>query len=124
MRAFFISALLLVALLPFSLGVMNFLGGAAAFVPDAQVTPRLDGQMRFSAVWSMLPFFLTLWIVRNLERAGAVLTIVLCATALAGLARLYSAGIYGLPSPWMGAVIAFEIGVLGFIPWYRHVMRA
>lgn len=122
MRIAFQTTLLLVAALPFSLGLMNFLGGAAAFVPEDVVTPRLDSQMRFSAIWSMLPFFLTLWIVRNLERAGPVLAIILIATALAGMARLYSATIYGLPTPLTAGIIAFEVGVLAFIPWHRRVI--
>jgi len=124
MRRTFQISLLLVAFLPFALGVKNFLGGAQAFVPLELVTPQLDNQLRFSAVWSMLPFFLTLWIVRNLERAGVVLAIVLGATALAGLARLYSISQYGMPEPFRAAAIVLEIGVLLFIPWHRKITSA
>ncbi|MEM7188147.1 MAG: DUF4345 family protein, partial [Pseudomonadota bacterium] len=68
-------------------------------------------------------FFLTIWIVRNLERGGTVLMIVLVATAAAALARILSAMVYGLPDPAMVGIIAFELAVLLFIPWYRVVMR-
>lgn len=122
MRQSFQIALVCAAFLPFVLGVMNVIGGAGAFVPDEQVTARLDSQMRFSAIWSMLPFFITLWIVRHLESAGPVLMITLGATALAGLARLYSAMEYGLPEPLTVGIIAFEIGVLLFIPWHRRAI--
>ncbi|MEL6234541.1 MAG: DUF4345 domain-containing protein [Pseudomonadota bacterium] len=122
MRQTFQITLLSVALIPFVLGAMNFVGGAAAFVPADEVTARLDSQMRFSAIWSMLPFFITLWIVQHLERAGPVLVMTLGATALAGLARAYSATQYGLPEPFTLGIIVFEIGVLLFIPWHRRVI--
>ncbi|MEM9709267.1 MAG: DUF4345 domain-containing protein [Pseudomonadota bacterium] len=124
MRRIFQVSLLVVAFIPFAFGLMNFLGGAAAYLPDDDVTARLDNQMRFSAIWSMLPFLLTLWIVRNLDIAGPVLTIVLCATALAGLARLYSVTHYGLPEPFIAGAITLELGVLLFIPWHRLVVAA
>ena len=115
--------LLLAAFLPFLLGAMSLLQGAARLVPEEVVTASLDGQVRFWGVRSMLPFFLTIWIVRNVERAEAVLVIVLAATALGGIARLLSVTQYGAPAPAIWAVIAFEVGSLLFIPWYRGVMR-
>lgn len=124
MRLTFQITLLFVAFLPFVLGFLTFIHGAVRFVPADMVTAGLDGQMRFSAVRSMLPFFLTIWIVRNLEAAQSVLAIVLAATALGGVARIISAIEYGMPGTATIGVIAFEIGVLMFLPWYRAVLRA
>lgn len=112
-----------VAAIPFILGVMNLIGGAAAFVPPEAISPSLDSQMRFYAVWFMLPFFLTIWIVRNLDVAGPVMLITFGTMALAGCARIFSAMEYGMPDPRMVAAIVIEIGVLLFIPWHRAVMR-
>lgn len=124
MRRTFQTLLLLAAFLPFLLGVMTLLQGAGRWVPEEMVTAKLDSQMRFSAIRSMLPFLLMFWIIRNLERAGTVLTIIIVATALGGVARIISALEYGLPSPMTAGIIAFEIGVLAFIPWYWAVRRA
>lgn len=123
MRFAFQTMLLLVAFLPFLLGAITLFEGALRFVSEDMITAELDNQIRFSAIRSMLPFFLTVWIVRNLEEARAVLAIVLWATAAGGLARVYSAAQYGLPGPTTAGVIALEIGVLLFIPWYRAVVR-
>ena len=123
MRRAFQVTLPLVAFLPFVLGTMTLLQGAARFVPGDMVTATLDSQMRGSAIFSMLPFFLAIWIVRNLERAGTVLFIILGAAAAAGLARLLSAAEYGVPGPAMVGAVLFEIGLLSFIPWYRAVVR-
>ncbi|MEP0068693.1 DUF4345 family protein [Pyruvatibacter sp.] len=122
-RRSFQIALLVVALIPFVLGIMTLMGGAARFLPEEVVTARLDSQLRYYAIYSMLPLIMSIWIVRNLEIAGPVLLITLGATALGGAARLYSATQYGLPEPAMLGIIVFEIGVLLFLPWYRLVMR-
>ncbi len=115
--------LIIVAAIPFVLGVRNLIGGAAAFVPPEAITPALDSQMRFYAVWFMLPLFITIWIVRNLETARPVMQITFGTMALAGCARIISALQYGMPEPTMIVAIAIEIGVLLFLPWHRAVMR-
>jgi len=122
MRRVFQITLLVVAFVPFALGAMTLFEGAVRFVTEDVVTAKLDSQIRFSAVRSMLPFFLTIWIVRNLDHAGSVLVVILGATAAGGLARIVSATQYGLPEPAMAGVIVFEIAVLLFIPWYRVVV--
>lgn len=71
----------------------------------------------------MLPFFLTIWIVANLERASAVLAIVLMATAAGGFARVAAAMQYGAPEPALMGVMALEVAVLLFLPWYHRVVE-
>lgn len=92
-------------------------------VPEDLITAKLDGQIRFWGVRSMLPFLLTIWIVANLEKAYAVLVIVLAATAAGGLARVVAVLVHGAPEPALMGIIAFEIGALLFIPWYVRVVR-
>ncbi len=123
MRRTFQILLLAVAFIPFVLGGMTLVVGAARFVPTENVTAELDNQMRFSAVRSMLPFVLTVWIVLNLDRAGSVLSIVLWATAAGGAARILSVLQYGAPSTATIGVIVLEIGVLAFLPWHRTIVR-
>ncbi|MGD1934957.1 MAG: DUF4345 family protein [Candidatus Phaeomarinobacter sp.] len=121
-RRSFQIALLVVAFIPFVLGIMTLIGGAGRFLSEDVVTARLDSQLRYYAIYSMLPLVMSIWIVRNLEIAGPVLFITLGATALGGAARLYSATLYGLQEPVMIGVIVFEIGILLFLPWYRLVI--
>ena len=87
MRRAFQVTLLFVASLPFLLGSVTLVLGAERFVPLELVTPALDGQLRFYAVFSMLPLLLALWIVRNLDAAAPILLIVLGATALGPSSR-------------------------------------
>ncbi|WP_421858856.1 DUF4345 family protein [Oricola sp.] len=123
MRLAFQVALLVAAFIPFLLGAMSLFQGAARLLPNELITTELDGQVRFWGIRSMLPFLLAIWIVANLEKAYAVLVIILAATAAGGLARAYAAVEYGAPQPALVGVIAFEIGAVLFIPWYRSVMR-
>ena len=123
MRRSFQIALLIVAFLPFALGLLTLTQGAVRFLPAQDVTASLDNQLRFYSVLSLLPFLLAIWIVRNLEQAQPVLMIVLGATAFAGIARIVSISQHGMPEPGMISAIFIELGVLLFIPWYRRLMR-
>lgn len=115
--------LLVFAFIPFALGLMNLITGAAQFMPPEVITASNDSQMRFYAVLFMMPFFITIWIVRNLDIAGPIMAITFGTMALAGVARLYSISQFGLPEPSMIGAIVIEIGVLLFIPWHRAVLR-
>ncbi|MEM6616221.1 MAG: DUF4345 domain-containing protein [Pseudomonadota bacterium] len=116
--------MLTVAAVPLMLGIMNLIGGAAAFVPPEHVNANLDNMLRFYAVWFTLVFFLTIWCVRNLEIARPVMVIMFSVMALGGVARLFSMTQVGLPDVPMLVATAVEIGVLGFIPWHAAVMRS
>lgn len=123
MRRTFQITLLCVAFIPCLLGALSLIYGAARLIPTELITTELDGQIRFWGIRSMLPFFLALWIVTNLDKAYAVLVIVTGATVAGGLARLIAAYKYGTPDPTLMGIIAFELAVLFFIPWYRSVVK-
>lgn len=123
MRKLFQTLLLLAAFVPFVLGGMTLLSGAGRFFPPELVTGQLDGQVRFWGVRSMLPFVLAVWIVLNFERAGTVLSIVVIATAIGGIARLGAVPQFGWPDPALMGVIVFEIAALAFLPWYWALPR-
>lgn len=121
MKRSFQIALIIAGLIPFALGIMNFVGGASLFNQD--FTASLDNQLRFYAIWFTLPIFLAIWIVRNIEIAGPVLRIMFSVMALSALARLYSISQYGLPEPTMIGAMVIEIVFLLFIPWHSAVLR-
>ena len=123
MRRAFQITLLFVAFIPFIMGAMSLIQGAERLVPADLVTTELDGQVRFWGIRSMLPFFLAIWIVMNMERAFTILVIVLGATAAGGLARVAAALKYGAPEPALMGIIAFELATLLFIPWYKRVVQ-
>lgn len=124
MRLAFQITLLCAAFIPFLLGAMSFVQGAERLVPAELITAEMDGQVRFWGIRSMLPFFLTIWIVANLENAFAVLVIVLGATAAGALGRIVAALSYGPIEPALVGIIIFELAVLLFIPWYRRIALA
>lgn len=115
--------MIVLSLVPFSLGVMSLINGAAQFLPPEAIFPEIDNQLRFYSVWFMFPFFITIWIVRNLDIAGPVLAISFGTMALGGLARIYSMIDVGMPEPTVIIATAVELGVLLFIPWHRAVVR-
>jgi len=123
MRRSFQVALLLAAFLPFLLGTMTVFQGAARFVPIETITAAFDGQVRFWGIRSMLPFFLAIWIVRNLDTSGQVLLIVVAATVAGGIARGISVLQYAMPEPMVLGIIAFEVSVFAFVPWRSAVLR-
>lgn len=121
-RALQISMLTL-SFIPFLIGVMNFVNGAAQFLPPDQIFPEIDSQLRFYSVWFMFFFFITIWIVRNLDTAGPVLMIVYGTMGLGGLARLYSMSQLGAPDPVMIGATVVELATPLFILWHRAVVR-
>lgn len=110
------------AFVPFMLGVMIFLNGASWFLPPDQVFPEIDSHLRFNSVWFMFFFFITIWIVRNLDTAGPVMMIVYGSMGLGGIARLYSMSQLGLPDPAMVIAACVELATPLFILWHRAVV--
>ena len=121
-RALQISMLTL-SFIPFLIGVMKFVNGAGQFLPSDQIFPEIDSQLRFYSVWFMFFFFITIWIVRNLDTAGPVMMIVYGTMGLGGLARLYSMSQLGAPDPVMLGATVVELATPLFILWHRAVVR-
>ncbi len=117
-------ALVLAGTIPLILGVLDFVAGASApWLPDGPVSASADNQLRFYAIWFTLPFFLAIWIVRNLERALPIAQIMFGVMFLAGLARLFSVSQVGWPEPPMIGAMVIEIAFVLFIPWIAYVAR-
>ena len=118
-------ALVVAGIIPLILGIMNFLEGASApWLPDAPRTANADNQLRFYAIWFTAPFFLSIWMARNLDRAAPIAVIVFGVMCLAGFARLYSVVQVGWPDPPMiGAMIVEILFIVIFVPWITYVNR-
>jgi len=71
----------------------------------------------------MFFFFITIWIVRNLDTAGPVMMIVYGTMGLGGLARLYSMSQLGAPDPVMVGATVVELATPLFILWQRAVVH-
>lgn len=117
-------SMLTLSFIPFLIGVMNFVNGAGQFLPPDQIFPEIDSQLRFYSVWFMFFFFITIWIVRNLDTAGPVMMIVYGTMGLGCLARLYSMSQLGAPDPVMIGATVVELATPLFILWHRAVARA
>lgn len=117
-------ALIIAGTIPLVLGLTNFLAGASApWVPDGPANASIDNQLRFYAVWFTLPFFMAVWMARNLDRALPIALILFGVMFLAGLARLYSISQVGWPDPPMVAAMVIELVLVLFVPWIAYVTR-
>ncbi|MEM7029186.1 MAG: DUF4345 domain-containing protein [Chloroflexota bacterium] len=116
-------ALILGALGPLMVGITSFTQGAAGYLPTGEVPIQLDAHLRALSIWFTVAFFLILWSVRNLEKAGPVLYIIFVLMALSGTARLYSMWSLGEFDPTTVVAAGVEIGTLIFIPSYATFMR-
>ena len=117
-------ALILAGIVPLILGIMNFLGGANAFWLPAELgTASVDNQLRFYAIWFTAPFFLCIWIARNLDRALPVAMILFGVMFLGGLARVFSITQLGMPDPSMVVAMTVELGFVLFVPWLAYATR-
>lgn len=117
-------ALLIAGTIPLMLGIMNFLAGAeVAWFPEGSVTANADNQLRFYAIWFTAPFFLAIWMVRNLDRALPIAVIMFGVMFLAGLARVFSVTQVGRPDPPMIGGMVIELVFVLFIPWITYVSR-
>ncbi|WP_413785282.1 DUF4345 family protein [Cognatiyoonia sp. IB215446] len=75
------------------------------------------------AIWFTGVFFLCLWVARNINICGPVLTILATLMALAGASRFYTMIEVGeFPTSTLIAGIV-KIAVFLFIPWHRYLLK-
>ena len=108
---------------PLLLGILQLINGAGMFLPAENITPQIDNQIRFGAVWFMAASFLAWWMIPRVEQHGALFKIVFFTMAGAGVARLLSIYLIGAPDPQMVGAAIFEIALLALIPWQAAVAR-
>ena len=112
-----------VAVTPLVVGGLNLWFGAAMHMPAESVTPEIDSQIRFFAVWFMAAGALGAYMIPDVERHRGLFTIVFAAMGLAALARLMSAVTVGWPEASMLGAMVFEGALVLLIPWQALVAR-
>ena len=115
--------LAIVGAIPFALGVLQLANGAGMFLPADAVNPQIDSHVRFGAVWFMVASFISWWMIPRIEQHGNLFRIVFLTMAGAGLARLLSMYLVGMPEPQVLGAAIFEILLVGLIPWQAIVAR-
>jgi hypothetical protein len=100
-------------------GAVAVLFGAASVPREGVVTPDVDTEMRFFAVWYVVVGAVLLGATRRLEGAGPIVKMVGVGFFLAGCARVLSWVAVGKPHATAIALMVIEL-VLPFviIPWH------
>jgi len=62
----------LLALLPFTVGMLGLVHGAALLAPASGVTPKLDSQFRFMSAWDIGLALIVWWIIPQIGRQTAL----------------------------------------------------
>lgn len=98
--------------------------GVDSVVGAGEVSPTVDSEMRFYAVWYVGAGALLLWSARNLERAGALIRGLAGLLFLAGLSRGLSWVTVGEPHALSKTLMVIEL-VLPFliVPWQIALSR-
>ncbi|MEM1413921.1 MAG: DUF4345 domain-containing protein [Myxococcota bacterium] len=123
MERFFRRAVAFAAAVAVLVGAVNLIFGAAMHLPPERVTPEVDSQVRFFAVWFLALGPLVTWVLRDLPARGALLRLVFGAMFFGALARAASMVLVGLPeAPMIGATI-FEASLVLLLPLQARVER-
>lgn len=115
----------LIGLIPFTLGIIQFVNGAGMFISSEHINVQLDSQIRFGAVWFMVAAFIGWWMIPRIDQAQytPIFRILFLTMAAAGLARLLSIYLIGGAEPPLFVAVGIEISLVLLIPWQAAVVR-
>lgn len=116
-------ALAVLSLIPLTFGALGLVYGVGRFLPPDAAAAPLDSQYRFlSAVYVGLGILI--WrIIPSIEKHGWIVSTVVAGIFVGGLARIYSAHLFGVAPPAMIAATCLELGSPLLILWQRAVSR-
>ncbi|MBY0421299.1 MAG: DUF4345 domain-containing protein [Parvularculaceae bacterium] len=116
-------ALGVLSLIPLAFGALGLLYGVGRFLPFDEAAAGLDSQYRFlSAVY--LGLAVLIWrIIPSVEKHGWIISTLVAAIFVGGLARVYSAYLYDSAPIELIAAAALELGSPLLILWQRAVAR-
>ncbi|MEJ8825007.1 DUF4345 domain-containing protein [Variovorax humicola] len=117
------SIVLVLSLLPLSVGTLGLLFGVEFYIPVEAANPNLDSQFRFASGWDVGLAFIIWWIVPQIERQTALFRIVSLAVFLGGLGRLAAWHFTGRPATAVVLVAVIELLVPALIPWQARLAR-
>ena len=113
----------IVGAIPFALGLLQLFNGAGMFLSAENINPQIDSQIRFGAVWFMAAAFIGWWMIPRVEEHGKLFRIVFFTIAGAGVARMISMYVVGVPDPQTVGAAFFEISLVALIPWQAAVAK-
>lgn len=117
-------ALVILSVIPFLSGALGIVYGVQRFIPlDAAAAP-LDSQYRFLSALYVGVGVLIWRIIPSIEKHGFIVSTLVAAIFMGGVARLYSAHLSGATPPLMVAATALELGSPLLILWQRAVAKA
>jgi hypothetical protein len=105
-------------------GLLAVVGGPAALLGGAAAVPSVDSQLRYADVIWLGAGVVLIWSARKpLERAMATRVVLLIA-AVAGVGRLISLIVVGVPHPFYLVTMGLELIVTPLIiVWHSRVFR-
>lgn len=105
-------------------GLLAVVGGPAALLGGAAAVPSVDSQLRYADVIWLGAGVVLIWSARKpLERAMATRVVLLIA-AVAGVGRLISLLVVGVPHPFYLVTMGLELVVTPLIIlWHSRVFR-
>jgi hypothetical protein len=106
-------------------GLLPVIGGPAALLGGAPAVPSVDSQLRYADLIWFGAGVVLIWSARKpLERAMATRAVLLIA-AVAGVGRLISLIVVGVPHPFYLVTMGLELVVTPLIIlWHSRVFRA
>jgi ABC-type methionine transport system permease subunit len=115
--------ILLLSLLPLTVGCLGLLFGVEFYIPLSAANPNLDSQFRFASGWDVGLAFIVWWIVPQIEKQTALFRIVCAAVFLGGLGRVAAWYFTGAPHTAVMIVTAIELLIPALVPWQAYVAR-
>lgn len=99
--------------------------GASSISGVTEVTPEVDSEMRFFAVWYAVAGVIILRSVPKVERSGSILKATMAAYFVAGFSRFISLIVVGIPHPAARTFMVIELLLpVIVLPWHAAVVRA
>jgi hypothetical protein len=110
------------AAVPLSSGLWGMLAGPAGLPGGQHTTATVDSEYRFTNAFWFVAGCVVCWAIPQVERATAVLRVVLGAAFVGGLARLLAMIASGAPHPvFLGALVIELVGVPLVLVWQSRV---
>ncbi|MEM6826575.1 MAG: DUF4345 domain-containing protein [Pseudomonadota bacterium] len=116
--------LAILSLIPIGFGSLNFITGAARYMPADRVTAPIDSQFRYESAVYVAVGLMIWWVIPRVERMTTPFRLIALGIFAGGLGRLLSQAQYGDPRPEMLAGMWLELSLPVLIVWQWWVARA
>jgi hypothetical protein len=103
-------------------GSLTLLFGASIVPGEGNVSPDVDSEMRFYAVWYVVAGALLLRTIPRVELETGVIRLIAAAFFVAGCARALSWAVEGRPSSFAIALMVVELVIPFVVFWWQLVL--